>query len=64
MALCGGTAPMLLTYLIEVRHFNLYVPALYLMGVSFVFLMVLMPFSRKLYSKHQIRDSVASCEAL
>ena len=63
-ALCGSTAPMLLTYLIEVRHFNLYVPALYLMGVSLVFLIVLMTFSRKLYGKHQIHDSVASREAL
>ena len=64
MVLCGGIVPMLLPYLIEIQHFNLYVPALYLMGVSFVFLMVLMASSRKLYGKHQIRESVASYETL
>ncbi|MBY0292768.1 MAG: MFS transporter [Alphaproteobacteria bacterium] len=64
MALCGGTAPMLLTYLIEVHHFNLYVPALYLMCVSFVFLMVLMTFSRKLYGEQLTRGSGASYESL
>ncbi|HUX78721.1 MAG TPA: MFS transporter [Alphaproteobacteria bacterium] len=47
MALCGGTAPLLLTYLIEKQHFSLYTPALYLMSISFAFLVCILFLSKK-----------------
>lgn len=64
MALCGGTAPMLLTYLIEARQWNLYIPALYLMGIAFLFLSCLLLLSRKTHSYHNIWNSPAPRDAL
>ncbi len=49
MALCGGTAPMLLTYLIQVQNLSLYTPAFYLISICIVFLMCLMMLSKRVY---------------
>ena len=46
MAACGGTAPMLLTYLIEARHATLYSPAIYLMLLAATFSLCLSLYSR------------------
>lgn len=57
MALCGGTAPMLFTYLIESRHLSLYVPAFYLMLIASVFITCIIYLSRKMNRTHKILTS-------
>jgi MHS family proline/betaine transporter-like MFS transporter len=47
MALCGGTAPMLFTYLIESSKLSLYVPAFYLIGLASLFLFTVFYFSQR-----------------
>jgi MHS family proline/betaine transporter-like MFS transporter len=47
MALCGGTAPMLFTYLIESGGASLYAPAFYLMSLASLFLLTLLYLSSK-----------------
>lgn len=51
MALCGGTAPMLFTYLIESSRLSLYVPAFYLMGLASLFLFTTLYLSKKIGSE-------------
>ncbi|MBS0272563.1 MAG: MFS transporter [Proteobacteria bacterium] len=47
MAFCGGTAPMLMTYLIESCHTSLYTPAIYLMILAALFVTCINIFSKK-----------------
>lgn len=54
MALCGGTAPMLMTYLIESCHASLYTPAYYLMVLAAIFVTCLSVFSKKQYVDQHI----------
>ena len=49
MAACGGTAPMILTYLIEAQHTSLYTPAAYLMVLAMTFVVCL-----GIYSKNRL----------
>lgn len=63
MALGGGTAPLLLTYLIESHSWGLYTPAFYLMGVSTVFLTCLVVFAKKMTHKFSW-ESLTSHDAL
>lgn len=60
MALCGGTAPMLFTYLIESGKVTLYVPAFYLMGLASLFLVTVLYFSRRLDSTERLGTSLPS----
>ncbi len=50
MALCGGTAPMLFTYLIESGRLSLYVPAFYLISLASLFLFTILSLSKRLES--------------
>lgn len=54
MALCGGTAPMLFTYLIESNKATLYVPAFYLMGLASLFLFTVLYLSKRIESTERI----------
>ncbi|MBX9620984.1 MAG: MFS transporter [Alphaproteobacteria bacterium] len=47
MAACGGTAPLLMTYLLEVRQASLYAPAFYLMLLAATFILCLSVLSQK-----------------
>jgi MHS family proline/betaine transporter-like MFS transporter len=60
MALCGGTAPMLFTYLIESSRLTLYSPAFYLMGLASLFLVTVLYFSRRLDSTERLGTSLPS----
>jgi len=57
MAACGGTAPLLMTYLIEVKQASLYAPAFYLMLLAITFILCLTALSRKGASKGEILPS-------
>lgn len=57
MALCGGTAPLLLTYLIESRHLSLYAPSLYLISISSAFLICVLFLSKKVYNEKTLEFS-------
>jgi MHS family proline/betaine transporter-like MFS transporter len=64
MALCGGTAPMLLTYLIESYGSNLYAPAFYLMSVSSAFLISLTYLSKRIKARQNLGDTLVQGDAL
>lgn len=63
MALCGGTAPMILTYLIESRHFNLYIPAFYLISIAFIFLITILNLSKKMHATQHVWNSLSPRDA-
>ena len=48
MALCGGTAPLLLTSLIESGASTLYAPAFYLMSIATLFLISILYFTKRI----------------
>lgn len=54
MAACGGTAPMLLTYLIETQHSSLYSPAIYLMLLAITFILCLSIYSRNKAGQEEV----------
>lgn len=56
MALCGGSAPMILTYFIESQHATLYVPALYLMSIACVFLLAICALSKKMGKSYWMKE--------
>ncbi len=60
MALCGGTAPMIFTYLIESERATLYVPAFYLMGLASLFLFTILYLSKRIESTGRIDKSLPS----
>ena len=60
MALCGGTAPMIFTYLIESGRATLYVPAFYLMGLASLFLFTILYLSKRIESTGRIDKSLPS----
>lgn len=57
MALCGGTAPMLMTYLIESCQTSLYTPAFYLMTLAALFVTCLNIFTKKPEIDHSVLTS-------
>lgn len=63
MALCGGTAPMLFTYLIESGTANLYAPAFYLMSLASLFLLALLYFTRKVSLQKEWLENAIQREA-
>ena len=60
MALCGGTAPMLFTYLIESSRLTLYVPAFYLMGLASLFLVTVFYLSKGISSTKRLANVLPS----
>ncbi len=56
MALCGGSAPMILTYFIESQHASLYTPALYLMSIAFIFLLTILTITKKIAKSYLIGE--------
>jgi len=63
MALCGGTAPMFLTYLIESLNVSLYAPAFYLMTLAFLFIVSVSLLSKAKDPHHKIGTGFASGDA-
>jgi MHS family proline/betaine transporter-like MFS transporter len=60
MALCGGTAPMLFTCLIESARVTLYVPAFYLMGLASLFLLTVLYLSKRIGSTERLGTPLPS----
>lgn len=58
MALCGGTAPMLFTYLIESRGITLYAPAFYLIGMAFILFISVLTLSKKKERSRKLDSSL------
>lgn len=58
MALCGGTAPMIFTYLIESGRSTLYVPAFYLIGLASLFLFTVIYLSKRIGSTKGLETSL------
>lgn len=58
MALCGGTAPMIFTYLIESEKETLYIPAFYLMCLASLFLLNILFLSKRMESTEQTKNSI------
>ncbi len=62
MALFGGTAPLILTHCIEVKHYTLYVPALYLIFMATLFFLTISLLSKKESNDPQNVNTLASGE--